>query len=76
MTSYHLPPERSDHVGKTLFVGLKGKMEKKMTKAGKSECPADYQTTGKRAFQEWMMRVRIIIYLGIQPLDYGLSSFS
>lgn len=45
------PQRPTDHVGKTMLVGLKGRMEKKMTKSSKSECPADHQTTEKGDFR-------------------------
>ena len=35
------PQRPADYVGKTIFVGMKGRMEKKMKKSSKSECPAD-----------------------------------
>ena len=44
-------PRWLNHVSKTMFVDLKGKMEKekRVTKFSKSECPADHQTTERGA---------------------------
>ena len=65
------PQRPADRVGKTIFVGMKGRMEKKMKKSSKSECPADHRPQrkgisgmmGARLLSAWKVRRWVLFFL-------------